>query len=183
MKKILGLDLGTNSIGWAVVNADNVIRENETSFLKPVSISASGSRIIPMDEGVLGDFDKGNTKSQTKDRTDKRGTRRLLERNLLRRERLLRVLKLMDFLPEHYAEKIDSYGKFIDDSEPKLAWRKGLDGKFEFIFKDSFNEMLDDFAKNHQQLVADGKKYNPQNKLCMFFKTKCHSISPNRYFQ
>ena len=158
MKKILGLDLGTNSIGWAVVNADNVIRENETSFLKPVSISASGSRIIPMDEGVLGDFDKGNTKSQTKDRTDKRGTRRLLERNLLRRERLLRVLKLMDFLPEHYAEKIDSYGKFIDDSEPKLAWRKGLDGKFEFIFKDSFNEMLDDFAKNQQQLVADGKK-------------------------
>lgn len=158
MKKILGLDLGTNSIGWAVVNADNVIRENETSFLKPVSISASGSRIIPMEEGVLGDFDKGNTKSQTKDRTDKRGTRRLLERNLLRRGRLLRVLKLMDFLPEHYAEKIDSYGKFIDDSEPKLAWRKGLDGKFEFIFKDSFNEMLDDFAKNHQQLVADGKK-------------------------
>lgn len=158
MKKILGLDLGTNSIGWAVVNADNVIRENETSFLKPVSISASGSRIIPMEEGVLGDFDKGNTKSQTKDRTDKRGTRRLLERNLLRRERLLRVLKLMDFLPEHYAEKIDSYGKFIDDSEPKLAWRKGLDGKFEFIFKDSFNEMLDDFAKNQQQLVADGKK-------------------------
>lgn len=158
MKRILGLDLGTNSIGWAVVNAKEVIRENETSFLKPVSINASGSRIIPMDEGVLGDFDRGNTKSQTKDRTDKRGARRLLERYLLRRERLLRVLKLMDFLPEHYAEKIDSYGKFTDESEPKLAWRKGTDGKFEFIFKDSFNEMLDDFAKNQQQLVADGKK-------------------------
>jgi CRISPR-associated endonuclease Csn1 len=174
MKKILGLDLGTNSIGWAVVNADNVIRENETSFLKPVSISASGSRIIPMDEGVLGDFDKGNTKSQTKDRTDKRGTRRLLERNLLRRERLLRVLKLMDFLPEHYAEKIDSYGKFIDDSEPKLAWRKGLDGKFEFIFKDSFNEMLDDFAKNQQQLVADGKKV-PYDWTIYFLRKKALS--------
>ena len=174
MKKILGLDLGTNSIGWAVVNADNVIRENETSFLKPVSISASGSRIIPMKEGVLGDFDKGNTKSQTKDRTDKRGTRRLLERNLLRRERLLRVLKLMDFLPEHYAEKIDSYGKFIDDSEPKLAWRKGLDGKFEFIFKDSFNEMLDDFAKNHQQLVADGKKV-PYDWTIYFLRKKALS--------
>lgn len=158
MKRILGLDLGTNSIGWAVVNAEEVIRENETSFLKPVSISASGSRIIPMDEGVLGDFDRGNTKSQTKDRTDKRGTRRLLERYLLRRERLLRVLKLMGFLPDHYAEKIDSYGKFTDESEPKLAWRKGTDGKFEFIFKDSFNEMLDDFAKSQQQLVANGKK-------------------------
>ena len=136
MKKILGLDLGTNSIGWAVVNAEEVNRDNETSFLKPMNISAAGSRIIPMDEGVLGDFDKGNTKSQTKDRTDKRGTRRLLERYLLRRERLLRVLKLMKFLPEHFASHINEYGKFIDDSEPKIAWRKGHDGKFEFIFKD-----------------------------------------------
>ena len=158
MKKILGLDLGTNSIGWAVVNAEEVTRENETSYLKPTSISAAGSRIIPMDEGVLGDFDKGNTKSQTKDRTDKRGTRRLLERYILRRERLLRVLKLMKFLPEHFASHINEYGKFIDDSEPKIAWRKGHDGKFEFIFKDSFNEMLADFAKNQPQLVADGKK-------------------------
>ena len=158
MKKILGLDLGTNSIGWAAVNAEEVNRDNETSFLKPMNISAAGSRIIPMDEGVLGDFDKGNTKSQTKDRTDKRGTRRLLERYLLRRERLLRVLKLMKFLPEHFASHINEYGKFIDDSEPKIAWRKGSDGKFEFIFKDSFNEMLADFAKNQPQLVADGKK-------------------------
>ncbi len=158
MKKILGLDLGTNSIGWAVVNAEEKLRENETSFLKPMNISAAGSRIIPMDEGVLGDFDKGNTKSQTKDRTDKRGTRRLLERYLLRRERLLRVLKLMKFLPEHFASHINEYGKFIDDSEPKIAWRKGSDGKFEFIFKDSFNEMLADFAKNQPRLVADGKK-------------------------
>ena len=158
MKKILGLDLGTNSIGWAVVNADEIKCEDETTFLRPNSISSAGSRIIPMDEGVLGDFDRGNTKSQTKDRTDKRGTRRLLERNLLRRERLLRVLKLMHFLPEHYAQKINDYGKFTDWSEPKIAWRKGIDGKFEFIFKDSFNEMLADFAKIQPQLVTNGKK-------------------------
>lgn len=158
MKKILGLDLGTNSIGWAVVNADEIKRENGTSFLQPSSISSAGSRIIPMDEGILSDFDRGNTKSPTKDRTDKRGTRHLLERNLLRRERLLRVLKIMHFLPEHYAQKINDYGKFTDWSEPKLAWRKGIDGKFEFIFKDSFNEMLADFAKKQPQLVANGKK-------------------------
>ena len=59
MKKILGLDLGTNSIGWAVVNAETVTRNDETTYLKPVEISSAGSRIIPMDEGVLGDFDKG----------------------------------------------------------------------------------------------------------------------------
>jgi len=70
MKKILGLDLGTNSIGWAVVNAEEVTREDETSYLKPTSISAAGSRIIPMDEGVLGDFDKGNIIQSLKLRTE-----------------------------------------------------------------------------------------------------------------
>ena len=158
MKKILGLDLGTNSIGWAVVNAEEKFRENKTSYIQPTGINAAGSRIIPMDEGVLGDFDRGNTKSQTKERTGFRGTRRLLERNLLRRERLLRVLKLMNFLPEHYASQIDRYGKFINHSEPKLAWVKDETGKFKFIFDNSFNEMLVDFSKNQPTLVADGKK-------------------------
>ena len=158
MKKILGLDLGTNSIGWAVVNAEEVNRENETSFLKPASISAAGSRIIPMSADILGDFDKGNSVSQTAERTGFRGVRRLHERNLLRRERLLRVLKLMNFLPEHYANQIDRYGKFINHSEPKLAWTKDEIGKYRFIFEDSFNEMLADFAKNQPQLVANGKK-------------------------
>lgn len=158
MKKILGLDLGTNSIGWAVVNEDETMRENETSYLKPTGISAAGSRIIPMDASVLSDFDKGTTKSQTADRTTFRGVRRLHERNLQRRERLLCVLRLMGFLPEHFASQIDEYGKFINHGEPKLAWRKDEQGKFEFVFKDSFEEMLADFAQHQPQLVADGKK-------------------------
>ena len=29
--KILGLDLGTNSIGWAVVNADETTRKDNTA--------------------------------------------------------------------------------------------------------------------------------------------------------
>jgi CRISPR-associated endonuclease Csn1 len=158
MKKILGLDLGTNSIGWAVVNADEIVRPNESSYLQPNGISSAGSRIIPMDEGVLGDFDRGNTKSQTKERTGFRGARRLHERSLLRRERMLRVLKLMGFLPEHFAEQIDKYGKFINYGEPKIAWRKDDNGNYDFFFKESFNEMLTDFAQHQPQLVADGKK-------------------------
>ncbi|MBO7491685.1 MAG: type II CRISPR RNA-guided endonuclease Cas9 [Bacteroidales bacterium] len=158
MKKILGLDLGTNSIGWAVVNAEEVTRENETTYLKPVEISAAGSRIIPMDEGTLGDFDRGNTKSQTADRTKFRMVRRIHERYLLRRERMLRVLKNMGFLPDHLAEQIDQYGKFIDNKEPKLAWRVNQEGRAEFLFLNSFNEMLADFAQNQPQLVANGKK-------------------------
>ena len=154
MKKILGLDLGTNSIGWAVVNAEEANRENETSFLKPIGIDAAGSRIIPMDAAILGDFDKGNSVSQTKERTSFRGIRRLRERCLLRRERLHRVLKLLDFLPEHFAKELNRYGKFTTDSEPKIAWKKNAERKFEFVFEGSFLEMIEDFRKNQPELVA-----------------------------
>ena len=158
MKKILGLDLGTNSIGWAVVNADTVARENATTYLKPTGIDIAGSRIIPMSVDILGDFDKGNSISQTAERTRLRMVRRLRERNLLRRERMLRTLKTMGFLPEHFALQIDEDGKFIDDSEPKLAWKKSDAGKAEFLFQNSFNEMLADFAMNQPQIVANGRK-------------------------
>ncbi len=158
MKRILGLDLGTNSIGWAVVNATQVIREDETTFLKPVSISSTGSRIIPMSADILGDFERGNSISQTAERTRLRMARRLRERNLLRRERMLKVLKIMGFLPDHFSMQIDEKGKFIDESEPKLAWRKNKEGKVEFIFQNSFNEMLADFSLHQPQLVAEGKK-------------------------
>lgn len=158
MKKILGLDLGTNSIGWAVVNADEITRNDGSRYLKPNSISAAGSRIIPMSADVLGDFEKGNSISQTAERTRMRMARRLHERALLRRERLLRILSLMDFLPKHFASKINRYGKFTDDSEPKLAWRKNTEGKYEFIFQDAFNEMLAEFKDKQPEIVVEGKK-------------------------
>lgn len=62
MKRILGLDLGTNSIGWAVINKSF---DNEGNELL-CGIEAAGSRIIPMDATILGDFNKGNKVSQTK---------------------------------------------------------------------------------------------------------------------
>ncbi len=150
-RKILGLDLGTNSIGWAVVN------ENENAETL-AGIDCAGSRIIPMDGDVLSDFDKGNSVSQTNERTRQRSTRRMRERFLLRRERLLRTLNTMGFLPAHFAEKIDRYGKFTTDDEPKLAWRKNAVGENEFIFQPSFDEMITDFSKYQPELLHDGKK-------------------------
>lgn len=152
MKKILGLDLGTNSIGWAIVN------EDETSDVQSlVSIEAAGSRIIPMSADQLGEFEKGNTVSQTRERTSYRSTRRLRERFLLRRERLHRVLKLMGFLPQHYDSSIDEYGRFHKGLEPKLEWRKNDDGKFEFIFQKSFDMMLESFRNQHPEVSANRK--------------------------
>ena len=158
MKKILGLDLGTNSIGWAVVNAEEIAREDATTFLKPIGISGAGSRIIPMSADILSDFDMGNSISQTAERTRLRMARRLRERNLIRRSRMLRTLKTMGFLPEHFAEQIDENGKYMNDSEPKLAWQKNETGKAVFLFQNSFKQMLADFALNQPQLVADGRK-------------------------
>ncbi len=172
MKKTLGLDLGTNSIGWAIINSS----VNEDGNEKFINISSTGSRIIPMDAATLGDFDKGNSKSQTSERTGFRGTRRLRERSLLRRERLLRVLHCMNFLPEHYASQITRYGKFTAGTEPKLAWYKDTEGKYSFLFKDSFNEMLHEFQQSNPDFLESGKK-NPYDWTLYYLRKKALTTS------
>ena len=170
------MDLGTNSIGWAVVNADNTKREDGTEYLQPVGIEMAGSRIIPMDASILGNFDAGNSVSQTAGRTGYRGTRRLRERYLLRRNRLHRILDIMGFLPAHYSAELDRYGKFkSSDSEPKLAWKPVKDGKHEFIFMDSFNEMLEDFRLHQPELLKDGKKICIDDNNGMLFNKRRQS--------
>jgi len=149
MKKILGLDLGTNSIGWSLIENNFDSKEGK--------IIGAGSRIIPMDQGILGDFDKGNSISQTAERTGYRGTRRIRQRFLLRRERLHRVLNLIGFLPEHYSALIDfenKKGQFIDETEVKIPYNNNN----KFIFTESFNEMLNDFSVHQPELVSNGKK-------------------------
>lgn len=149
MKTILGLDLGTNSIGWALVKQDFENKEGE--------ILGLGSRIIPMSQETIGKFDSGQSISQTEVRTKLRGTRRLRERFLLRRERLHRVLNILGFLPKHYSENIDftrKLGQFISETEPKLVYNN----QKEFIFKDSFEEMLADFNIHQPELLSNNKK-------------------------
>ncbi len=144
-RNILGLDLGTNSIGWALVEQDFDNQQGQ--------ILGLGSRIIPMGQDILGDFGKGNSVSQTAERTGYRGTRRLRERHLLRRERLHRVLHLLGFLPEHYDAQIDfekRFGKFIPETEPKLAYSNK-----NFLFQSSFNEMLEEFKKSQPEFLKD----------------------------
>lgn len=153
-KSVLGLDLGTNSIGWALVE--------QSTDDKIGRIINAGSRILPMSQDILGKFDSGQSLSQTAERTGFRGIRRLRERHLLRRERLHRVLNILGYLPEHYANQIDfdkHFGQFIPETEPKLPYRFTTEtNKAEFIFKKSFDEMLLDFAKHQPQLLENGKK-------------------------
>ncbi|WP_144892665.1 type II CRISPR RNA-guided endonuclease Cas9 [Flavobacterium tiangeerense] len=95
MKKILGLDLGTTSIGWSFINeAEN---ENETSL-----IINTGVRIVPLTTDEEADFKKGNTISINADRTLKRGARRSLQRFKLRRNALLEIFSKIKFIPANF---------------------------------------------------------------------------------
>ena len=98
MKKILGLDLGTNSIGWAVVNAD----DNG----KPQSIEGMGSRIVPLSPDDTNEFTKGNAITKNQSRTEKRTTRKGYDRYQLRREHLTTELRKLNMLPDEKLIKL-----------------------------------------------------------------------------
>ncbi|WP_440431105.1 type II CRISPR RNA-guided endonuclease Cas9 [Prevotella sp.] len=93
MKKILGLDLGTTSIGWAfVTEAEN---EKEKS-----SIIKLGVRVNPLTVDEQTNFEKGKAITTNADRTLKRTARRNLQRYKLRRENLISLLKKEGFITE-----------------------------------------------------------------------------------
>ena len=78
MAKILGLDLGTNSIGWAL------IEDNQNKIL------GLGTRIFPMGVENLGDGEGEISKNAS--RTVARGIRRQFFRRRLRKQILLKAL-------------------------------------------------------------------------------------------
>ncbi|MEM6967027.1 MAG: type II CRISPR RNA-guided endonuclease Cas9, partial [Bacteroidota bacterium] len=79
MTKILGLDLGTNSIGWAIIN-----KESE-------KIIDMGVRIFKAGVENLGQGEKEISKNAS--RTAARGTRRQYFRRKIRRKHILKILK------------------------------------------------------------------------------------------
>lgn len=104
MKKILGLDLGVASIGWAFVNEAE--KDNEVS-----SIVKLGVRPISFDNFVntktgkeskepVKDFQSGRGISSNAGRTQKRIARRNLQRYKLRRKNLIEILKQHGFISD-----------------------------------------------------------------------------------
>lgn len=165
MKRILGLDLGSNSIGWALLHIENNEKDEET--FSNGNIIAAGSRVVPMSPELLGNFDKGNEVSQTKDRTDARSMRRRLERFKLRRERLNRVLTILGFLPKHYSDTLNRYGKPTEENSQSIAWTIDSTGKPAFLFQSSFEEMVALFKARHvpcQKIPYDWTLYYLRSK-------------------
>uniref|UniRef100_UPI00359FDCD6 type II CRISPR RNA-guided endonuclease Cas9 n=1 Tax=Prevotella heparinolytica TaxID=28113 RepID=UPI00359FDCD6 len=93
MKRILGLDLGTNSIGWALV--DEAENNDERS-----SIVKLGVRVNPLTVDELTNFEKGKSITTNADRRLKRGMRRNLKRYKHRRDTLVEVLKEYKLMTE-----------------------------------------------------------------------------------
>ena len=85
MRKILGLDLGSNSIGWALIDDENK------------KILGAGVRIFPM--GIINPGQGEKELSKNAQRSGSRGTRRQHFRKRLRMKILLQTLSEYDMCP------------------------------------------------------------------------------------
>ena len=85
MKKILGLDLGTTSIGWALVNE----KENDKEKSEIIRL---GVRVNPLTVDEKTNFEKGKSITTNADRRLKRSMHRNLQRYKLRRKNLIECL-------------------------------------------------------------------------------------------
>ncbi len=84
-RTILGIDLGTNSLGWSVL-------EKESNQFK-----LKDKGVVLFDEGVI--TEKGNEKSKAAERTVYRSARRLVFRRKLRKYETLKVLAKHQMVP------------------------------------------------------------------------------------
>ena len=112
MAKILGLDLGTNSIGWAVVEKENA----EFSLLE------KGVRIFQ--EGVK--IEKGIEGSKAAERTGFRSARRLKYRRKLRKIELLKALSVYGYCPTLTNAELSSwrYKKVYPQNNAFIEWQR-----------------------------------------------------------
>ncbi|MCF8358325.1 MAG: hypothetical protein K9H26_06175 [Prolixibacteraceae bacterium] len=128
MAKILGLDLGTNSIGWAVVDA-TFNKEGKVDSYN--FIDDAGVRIFP--EGVepktIGQGDKEQSKNST--RREHRQMRRQYYRKRLRKIKLLEVLIKQGMCPiemdelkkwKNWDRTKKTEGKKFPDTEEFTFW-------------------------------------------------------------
>lgn len=92
MKKILGLDLGSSSIGWAYVKADD--------NWQPLEIAGMGVRVVPLGVDEKGEFETGNTITKNRNRTQKRTMRKGYDRYQNRRGDLQAELENLGMMPD-----------------------------------------------------------------------------------
>lgn len=145
MATILGLDLGTNSLGWAVVE------ETEHGY----TLKEQGVDIFQ--EGVA--REKNNEKPAVQDRTNARALRRQYFRRRLRKIDLLRVLVRYDLCPPLTGEQLTTWRKekHYPLDEAFLQWQRTDDNADRNPYHDRYvalTEQLDLGNRQHRHLLG-----------------------------
>lgn len=159
MTKILGLDLGTNSIGWAVV-------EMETK-----KIAGLGSRIFS--PGV--NYEKGNEVSKNVTRREKRQIRRQTFRKKRRKRKLVNILSAYNMFPnitdlenEISKTKLNDELKKFFTINPYQCRAKAYEGEklslyeigrvfYQFAQRRGYKESLKTSEQEDEGKIYDGK--------------------------
>lgn len=112
MARILGLDLGTNSIGWAIVEKDG----NDFSLID------KGVRIFS--EGVNIEAKTNSESSKAAKRTEFRSARKLKYRRKIRKIELLKVLSDNNLCPKLSDEELNNwrYKKIYPHNDEFRIW-------------------------------------------------------------
>ncbi|GAB4129886.1 MAG: hypothetical protein Fur0015_03780 [Ignavibacteriales bacterium] len=145
-KKILGLDIGTNSIGAALIEMPKSIDD----FGRCGNIIWLGSRILPTDANVLQKFESGGqVETKAAARRIKRGSRRLKHRYKLRRTRLIKVFKDLGWVdktcplddPKRIKQIINENNTFTDEIS-----------KYAVISDETYKEFYREFEYSNGQI-------------------------------
>lgn len=113
MRYRLGLDLGANSLGWAVLELQPKVEWDKAD---PIGIVATGVRMF--DAGVEGSIEQGKDSSRGAARRQARQTRRQTWRRQYRKMKLFGILQRLRTLPStenRDAETRDTAIKSLDE--------------------------------------------------------------------
>ncbi|MCA9049128.1 MAG: hypothetical protein KDA89_10400 [Planctomycetaceae bacterium] len=111
----LGLDLGTASLGWAMVR----LSEPASGKGEPVEIIRAGVRIF--EAGVEGDIEQGRDSSRAAARRTARQPRRLNWRTQNRKRTLFRLLQRHGLLPASESDRAQDRKELFDALDAQLS--------------------------------------------------------------
>ena len=160
MKNILGLDLGTTSIGFAHIVEDE---NKEKSEIKEL-----GVRIVSLTTDEQSDFEKGKSISTNANRTLKHGARLNLDRYQQRRKYLIDLLQKANLITP--SSILAENGKNTTHS----TWQLRAKAVTERIEKEEFARVL--LAINKKRGYKSSRKYNPQNEMYQKLKRNVHFL-------
>lgn len=172
MKKILGFDLGTTSIGWAFVQEAE--SNDETS-----SIVRAGVRVIPLSSDEQNEFETGKDVSTNVARRRYRGMRRNLDRYQLRREKIISLFNEIGFIDQNTILTED--GKYTTHESYSLR-AKAVD---EQISKEEFVRVLLMISKKRgyksNRKVKDDEDGNLVDGMKLARKLQDENLTPGQY--